>query len=241
MKMSNEKRQVEPLYDKNVKCIFCGKHFKTKKVRSTFAKSFKTDSDFCPHYQEESENPLYYYVNVCPACGFAFSDEFSDYIGALTKKKIESQIADKWDRSFYCSDRDREKGIRTYKLAIYSAELAEQRHIVFANLCMRLAWIYRKQGDLDSEKRFLALAAKEYETSFINTDFAGTAMTEIQILYLIGELNRRLGNYQESLQYFQSVVEHEDRSRYIKLVNLARDQWKMAIEEYRGNQQSEPI
>jgi uncharacterized protein (DUF2225 family) len=234
-----EKKELTPLYDKKVKCIFCGQTFNTKKVRSNFSKAYKTDTDFRPIYKEEGERTLHYYVNVCPSCGFAFTDDFSDYISTAAREKVESEMASKWDKNFYCSDRDMDIGIRTYKLAIYAAQLVGQRHIVFANLCIRLAWIYREAGDSESENRFLALAAKEYEESFVNTDFTNTAMREIEILYLIGELNRRLGNYEKSLQYFKSVVGHEDRSRYTKLVNMARDQWKAAIEEYRMQQENE--
>ena len=58
-------------------------------------------------------------------------------------------------------------------------------------------------------------------------------MPEIQILYLVGAINQKLGNYNKAVQFFAKVTEHETKSRYTKYVNLARKQWKIAVEEYR--------
>ncbi len=231
----SDSTKLEPLYDKKVSCPYCGKMFTSKKVRSRFVKPLKVDSDFGPLFAANDENnPLYYYVNVCPECGVFFSEDFSKNIGQTARKAVQQQITDKMDTSTdYWGKRDFDKAVRAYKLAIYTGQLVKEKHIVFANLCIRIAWLQRAVNNKEEEMRFLQLAVSEFENSYIHSDFNHETTSEISILYLIGELNRKLGNYTEAVKYFTTVIEHPDRSRYVKYVNLAREQWKAAVEEYR--------
>ncbi len=227
---------LDTLYDKKVQCPFCSHSFTSKKVRIKFIKPLKVDSDFGPIFaKEDKNNPLFYYVIVCPNCGFSFTEDFSKPFGQLTKQKVEDEISKKIDRNIdYCGVRDFLGAERAYKLAIYSGQLIGENHIVFANLCLRLAWINRGTGKKEEERRFLQLAASEFEQSYINTDFIPKNMPEIQILYLIGELNRQLGNSSKAVRYFSAVIGHPEKSKNSKYVNLARSQWKLAADEYRG-------
>lgn len=226
---------LEPLYDKKFSCPFCKEAFTSKKVRSRFVKPLRTDSDFGPLFDaNEENNPLYYYVIVCPHCGFSFTEDFSKNISQMNRNKIQQEITDKIEKTIdYCGPRDFDLAVRASKLAIYTGQLLQEKHAVMGNLCLRLAWLYRGAGKKEEETRFLQLSAIEFEQSFINTDFNSETTPEMQILYLVGELNRKLGNYQQAVNYFSKVVEHPDRSRYVKYVNLAREQWKIAVEEYR--------
>jgi uncharacterized protein (DUF2225 family) len=226
----------EPLYDKKFECLICRHSYKSKKIRSRYVKPERVDSDFGPIFKHgDGNNPLLYYVTVCPQCGFSFTEDFSKNIGQKVRKKIQEEISGKIDKSVdYCGVRNLEIAVNAYKLAIFFAQLLEERHIVFANLCLRLAWLKRGVANKEEERRFLQLAASEFEQSFIKSDFNPETTPEIQILYLIGELNRKLGKYNESVKFFTTVVEHPDRSRYRKYVNMAREQWKLAAEEYRA-------
>lgn len=230
---------LEPLYDKKVHCLFCEKAFTTKKVRSRYIKPTRVDSDFCPIFTYGDPNPLYYYVMICPQCGFSFTEDFADYFSQATRDRINKEIANKMDKNTdYCGARDFDKAIRTYKLGIYFAQLANEKHIVFAHICLRLAWTYRGKDNTEEEFRFLKLALNEYEKTFMNSDFDPEKIPELQVLYMIGELNRRLGNYSEAVKYYSTVTEHDDRSRYMKYVNLAREQWKLAVEEYKKDKKA---
>lgn len=226
---------LEPLYDKTVQCLFCEQLFTSKKVRSRFVRPLKTDSDFGPLFGiDDKNNPLFYFVAVCPHCGFSFTGDFSKHIGQISKKKVQQEITNKMDKSSnFCGARDFDKAVKAYKLAIYSAQLVGEKHIIFANLCLRLAWLNRGVENTAEEMRFLELAVSEFELSFIHTDFDSEIIPEIHILYLIGEINHKLGKYDEAVKYFSAVIEHSDKSRYVKFVNLAREQWKITVEEYR--------
>lgn len=241
MMKQNDLSSLEPLYDKKYQCPLCLKSFTSKKVRSRFIKPQTVESDFGPIYKEgERNNPLFYYVIVCPQCGFAFTEEFGRNISQTGRQQVMQEITTKMDKSTdYCTSRDFEMAVRTYKLAIYTGQLVKEKHTVFANICLRLSWLYRGAGRIAEEQRFLQLAATEFEQSYIISDFNPDTVPEMQILYLIGELNRKLGKYNEAVRYFSMVAEHQERSRYIKYVNLAREQWKKAVEEYREKKETD--
>jgi len=224
---------LEPLYDKEVKCLFCNQKFLTKKVRSRAAVPYQIDSDFCPRYKEGVENPNYYYVSVCPECGFAFSNEFSPELKPRIKDQIQKNLASKWEKRDFSHHRDGNQAIASLKLALYSATLKEEKHTVLGSICLRLAWVYRDREEREEEERFLKLALTEFDRGFMESDFNGTSMTEMKILYMIGEINRRLGNYQQDINYFAKVIEHPQKADDQKTVNFARQQWSITIEEHR--------
>jgi len=231
-----ELSDMNPLYDKKVQCPVCNHLFSSKKVRTRFIKSSRTDSDFGMLFaRDDMNNPLFYYVMVCPQCGFSFSEDVKRPVPQTAKDRVKIEITDKMDNNIdYCGERDFSMAEKTFKLAIYSGQLIGEKHIAFARLCLRLAWLYRGIEKREEEMRFIKLAVSEFEQSYINSDFNPENTPEIYILYMIGELNRRLGNHNEALKYFASVTEHPDKSRNVKYVNMARNQWKLAVEEYKA-------
>ncbi|AET66343.1 hypothetical protein Desor_0650 [Desulfosporosinus orientis DSM 765] len=223
----------DAFYEKKMTCIYCSSPFVTQKVRSRFSVPYKIDSDFCPHFREGNYNPHYYFVNVCPECGFAFSEEFSDHFPVGTKEAIKLGIANKWTKRDFGQFRESKQAIETYKLAILAGSLKKEKNAVLAGLSLRLAWLYRAEGIFDQEKRFLALALQSYEESFLYSDFTGTSMSELRVLFMVGELSRRLGQPEKAIAYFSKIIQHKEANEEPKIVNLARKQWQEMIEEKR--------
>ncbi len=216
-----------------MKCIYCAKPFKTPRVRSRFALPYQIDSDFCPHYRAGNYNPHFYFVNVCPQCGFAFSEEFSDQFPKGTKEIIHVQITKHWTKRDFGQVRDIQQAIEAYKLAIFAWTLKKEKCIILAGFCLRLAWLFRSENNSEQEKRFLSMALKAYDESFVHSDFVGTSMSELRMLYMIGELSRRLGQYPKAASYFSKIIENRDAKKEQKIVNMAREQWRIAMEEKR--------
>jgi len=240
LRLNQDLKQLEPLYDKQAECLCCSFKFSSKKIRSRYVKPQRVESDFGPVFRQEDYSPLYYFVMVCPHCGFSFTEDFSPLTGQSVKEKINREITAKMDKNNdYCGERDSSQAIKTYMLAIYCAELVKEKPMIFAHLCLRLAWIFRGLNKEKEEQRFLKLALGKYEEAFINSDFNPEITPELQILYMIGELNRRLGKFQEAVKYFSIITEHDDRSRYSKYVNLAREQWRLAAQEFREKKKEE--
>ncbi|MDA8443396.1 MAG: DUF2225 domain-containing protein [Peptococcaceae bacterium] len=224
---------VNSLYEKKVTCLNCAKPFKTMKVRSSFCNPVKTDSDFFVYYDKPENNPYYYAVSICPECGFAFTDQFSNYFSVKAKEQISSQITQQWQKQNFGLIRDFPLAVASYKLALYAAELKEEKQLVIAGLSLRLAGLYRAQNDVEQEKRFLEIALEHYITAYSQGE--PDRMSEPKILYLIGELSRRVGLYQQATLYFSKVVEHPNRNSDLQSLKLAREQW-LEIKEHLANQ-----
>ncbi|AHF06130.1 DUF2225 domain-containing protein [Desulfitobacterium metallireducens] len=225
---------LQPFYEKSITCLFCGESFTTKKIRSKFSAAYKTDADFCPHYKDNLYNSLYYHVSVCPSCGFAFNSEFSKDFTSVAKNSIQKNIAEKWQIRDLGSIRDNRTAIETYKLAILSASLKGERHFVIAGLCLRLSWIYRQENQPDDEQRFLNLAIKEYDASYLYSDFV-KSWSALKMLYILGELNRQVGEFKQAISYFTKIVNDPDRNQDRLILNRTREQWALATEQYRNS------
>lgn len=216
----------DALYDKTVRCLYCEKEFTTKKVRSNHLFVKKRDSDFCVHY--EQENPYFYEVNICPHCGFAFTESFSSSISAPRRQILKEEYIDKIRDFQMQGKRTIEDAQRSFKLALVTATLLEESQLLKAGLCMRIAWLYRYQQDPE-EKRFLQSALYFYQEVFKNTD--RLPISKHQLLYIIGELNLRLNREEDAKKWFSVLF--GDRTADDKVVNMARNRWA----EYRGNKE----
>jgi uncharacterized protein (DUF2225 family) len=216
---------IEPIYDKKVECLICKDTFLSKKVRSRFVKVTKYDTDFSPVYESVEANPLLYHIHVCPSCGFSFSDDFSRYFPAGSIEAIQKEVTSKWVQHDFSSKRTINQAIQTYKLAIYSGILKKEKHIVLAGIYMRTAWLYRSAGNVEQEQRFMKVSVQEYEESYIEDDFRGTQMSEIKLLYLIGELSTRIKDGTKAVQYFSKVIERQKQSAEPRIIEMARERW----------------
>ena len=227
-------QEMEILYDKKYDCPLCGAALTSKKIRSRFIKPLKMDTDFCQVFSPEQPNPLHYYVIICPGCCYGFYEDSSRIPGNV-REELTRQL-DSWQlvhTKSYCGERSLYDVIETYRLALTLAETIHEISINQAGLNIRLAWLFRSQQDRVNEMKYLSEALRHYEQSYYNGDFVKTNTTEIQLLYLIGELSRRLKNYAEAIRFFGMVIFHEDKSRNRKIVGLARDQWALAREEHK--------
>ena len=106
---------VEPLFSVKVNCIYCEIEFSTSRVRPSFKKATKTDTDFGIHYKET--NPEYYVVRVCPFCGLATTENFSDKITKAQRSEFEDKVKVNWSMKDYSGERNWDEAMQTYKLA----------------------------------------------------------------------------------------------------------------------------
>jgi uncharacterized protein len=216
---------LEPLYGKSCSCPVCKNNFTSQKVRSRFVKIKGYDTDFLPFYDSDESNPIFYYIQVCPQCGFSFSEEFSPYFPPGSKEQIDEKITSQWKPRDFGRKRSRNEAIQTYKLAVYSALLKKEKHVSIAGLYMRLAWLYRNAGDKSQDQRFMKLAAYEYVESYSNGDYQGTQISETRLLYLIAELSRKTGSDGQAIKFFSKVIEQQNRSLEPGIIDMARDRW----------------
>ncbi|MGG5252827.1 DUF2225 domain-containing protein [Neobacillus sp. SM06] len=217
--------ELEPLYDKKLECLLCKQPFTSKKVRSRFVKIKEVDTDFCPVYESDEVNPLLYPIHVCPACGFSFSDDFSKYFPPGAKESIQTKVTDRWVPRNFGTERTIQQAIQAYKLAIYCGTLKKEKHVLLAGMYLRTAWFYRSLKEEQQELRFLKLAGEEYEQSYMEDDFKGSQVSEVKILYLIGELSRRIKDVDKATKFFSMVIERQKQTVEPKIIEMAKERW----------------
>jgi len=218
--------ELQPLFSRNLECHLCKEKFVTMKCRSKFIKVDHYDTDFCSIYKENSVNGLLYNIFVCPKCGYSFSSDFSTYFPSGTMEELISNICNKWVPYDFSGERSIKEAIRTYKLAAYSATLKKEKHVIIAGLYLRAAWLYRLQGAKQQEQRFMELAFHAYTESFSREDYRGTQISDVRIVYLLGELARRTGKEETAIRYFSKVIENRKRTVETKLIEMAQERWQ---------------
>lgn len=218
--------EIKPFYKKKVTCTYCENKFTTTKIRSRFVRIVTYETDFKTVYPNTDVSPLYYNVHVCDSCGFAATEEFSPYFAPGTKKAIQQQITEKWKQRSFSEERSIEEAIETYKLAYLSGVVKKEKAITMAGLVLRLAWLYRDLKDMENEQRFITIARDFYMTAYTEGGYTGTQMSETRVLYMIGELSRRIGDEAEAVRYFSRIIEQQRSSNDPKAVEMAKDRWQ---------------
>lgn len=215
---------VSPLFQVKVSCISCGAVFLTSRVRPSFKKSAGTESDFNILYKDI--NPEYYVVRVCPQCGFATTESFSSKLSPAHREEFEKRVRINWVERDFGGERSWEDALQAYKLALLCAQMKEEKVRLVSGLLHHIAWLYREKKDYDQEKRFLQFALESY----IQVYETEKEVNNARLMYLIGELNRRVGNYQEAVRWFSRVI--NDKSIMDSaMIRASREQWVATRED----------
>lgn len=210
------------LYNKSLMCPVCSKKIEVTKVKMDAAKSTSKDSDFCVYF--ENINPMFYDIWVCEHCGYAAQAERFESIRPAERKIISDSITPKWRPRSFSGERTIETALDTYKLVLYTLQLINGKSSDKARICHRIAWIFRFLGNEEKEKEFLGFALDNYKEAFEKENFPIGKMDEYTFMYLIGELNRRLGNLDEAVVWYSKVIGSQGARFNKQLMDLVREQ-----------------
>lgn len=223
-------KEKDIIYSRKVTCPVCSNKFTSMKTMESKLRVASTDSDLFTRYKTKT-HPLKYNTIVCANCGYSALEENFKAISAKKKQIIEEKVTPRWVRQDYTGTRTLNESIICFKLVLYCTQITGARKAELAGICLKIAWLYRLKEDKE-ENTYLELSKKLYEQSFKEED---NVMDELTLLYLIGELNKRLGNMDEAITWISRVIS----SPYIKnnpqIEKLARDQWE-ELKEYRTAQ-----
>lgn len=213
------------IYTTDKQCIICEKTFQVTKVRSRLVMS-KQDSDFCTYYKDV--NPYYYTVWVCPHCGFAAQDTEFAQLSSSAIEKIGKFLASRKVNVNYSGTRTRDQAIATYKLALFYADMAMLPASKLGGLYLRLGWLYREGEQPEEEIRALAKAAEYYDKALSAERMPIGGMSELAVIYLVGELLRRTGEIDQCLLYFNKIVSSPQAKLEKRIMDLTREAWHQA-------------
>lgn len=219
---------VGPTYETEKTCVICSNPFSVIKVRSRLTLTHQ-DSDFCTHYKEI--NPNYYSIWVCPHCGYAGYDAYFEQLPQAGRDKIKKFLASREVNVQFGGPRTRDDAIATFKLALFFASLVHYQDSRIATMCLRLGWLYREAEQHDEEMVALDKARQYYEQALLKERTPIGNMSSITIEYLIGELYRITGKFDEALSYLGKVVGDRQAKLEPRILELARDAWHKAREQ----------
>ncbi|MCX7922923.1 MAG: DUF2225 domain-containing protein [Clostridia bacterium] len=215
------------LYNKAVACPVCSKETEVTKVKAKASKVLTRDSDFCVHY--EGINPLFYDIWVCEHCGYAAQSEKFEQISTKDVNVVKQTIGKLWHQRKFSGERSVDKAIETFKLALYNLQVRKAKSSELARICMRIAWLYRMKNDA-KEKEFLNFALRCYSETYESERFPVDKLDENTCMYIIGELNRRVGNYNDATKWFSRLISSPDARKNPTLLETAREQFQLTKE-----------
>lgn len=220
---------MEPLYTTMKTCICCETSYQTSRVRPSFKKADSRDTDFRACYKGEI-NPDYYVACVCPECGFASTENGMSSMTDAQRQTYYSEIGARWTYRDYGGSRTRAQALVCFKLALVCAGLAGEKERVVAGILHHIAWLYRAEGGAEQEQRFLRYALDAYVAVF---ETEGVSLNNAKLMYLIGELHRRIGDPRTAVRWFSRVV-NDKKITDAAMIRASREQWQQIREAQTG-------
>lgn len=216
------------LYNTTANCPICNKSFEVTKVRAKSSKVAGRDTDFFVYY--EGINPVLYDVWVCEHCGYAAqSDKFVD-INDRDAKVISNILSPKWTKRSFSGERSIDNAIEAFKIALLNLQLIKAKPSEITKVCLRIAWLYRLKND-EKEKDFLKFALNGYMETYDKEAFPVDKLDEGTCLYMIAELNRRIGQINDSVKWFSRLIGSPEGRKNQRIMEAAREQYQLAKEQ----------
>lgn len=240
--------EADILFDKSYTCPVCDHEFKAKTVRTGKVKMLSADTDLRPKYQ--LVDALKYDAVVCPKCGFAALNRFFSYMTSTQAKLIKEHISLSFkginnDVEVYTYD----DAIDRHKLALLNTIVKRGKTSEKAYTCLKTAWLCRgkaenlPQDTPDRDKVLAELKQNEDElvkdayegftAAFMKEQFPLCGMDELTATYLVADLARRSGKYDEATRWISKVITSRAANERIK--SKARDLKDIIKEEQEGN------
>ena len=184
-------------------CPMCRYVFRAPRV-GTYV-TVGREPDLCPKFpgrQSDGSRVIRNGVTMCPACSFAAREDFD----GLDLSPIER---------YGLEERLKEDGLlRVFRaspppwLAFHAAEVCGQERDLAArelgDLCLRASWVCRKERERPFESTFQLRAVRYFMRALEEEGLAGRELSVTT--YLVGELNRRLGNHREALNWYVNAA-----------------------------------
>ena len=231
---SHTEKQKTHIYDKEIKCPVCEHNFKVRMVKSASPRIQKKDADFYIKY--DVINPYFYDVWLCNYCGY--SGMKADFVKIKEHQKalILSKITPKWHGKTYPEVYNVNIAIERYKLSLYSSVIMESSSSRKAMNCLKIAWMYRLSEDSDNELLFLDQALEGFNDAFTNESTPIYGMDHGTLMYLIGELYRRVNEFGNANLWFSKLITSTNVDQKIK--EMARTQRDCIKQVERDNKEA---
>ena len=212
-----------------VRCPMCRYIFRAPRA-STYV-TVGREPDLCPKFpgrQVDGSRVIQSEVTMCPACSFAAREGFDDLdLTPAERHGLEERL--------------KEDGLlRVFRsspppwLGFHAAEVCGQERALPArelgDLCLRASWVCRKEKEPPFESTFQLRTIRYFLRALEEEGLHGRELSITT--YLVGELNRRLGNHREALNWYvnaERTIEGDESLAW--LGRLITQQSKLAGEQ----------
>lgn len=215
-----EKESDNPFYAKQFTCVFCGARFQSLVIKSKHIQLEKTDTDFCPHYR--SWNPLLYEVAVCPQCGYAFTPDMPSKLSDRARSKLAALLSQLKMPLRFDGERNLDLAVQSYGLAFACLEAIGGKKSQMAKLYLKVSWLYRTAGIEVEEREYCEKAVFCLMESY-RTEQSNDPAFELNLLYLLADLNHRLGRTDVAMRWLSTLLGHPKRHTSPKILERTRD------------------
>ncbi len=223
--------EADFIFDKTYKCPVCDKEFRSKTVKTGKVKLVSADTDLRPKYQ--LVDSLKYDVIACPNCGYAALNRFFNYMTTAQAKLIKANISASYKGGSPEGDiLSYDEAITKHKLALLNTIVKKGKLSEKAYTCLKTAWLLRgKRESLpeniqdykaitkeleNSEHDFLLNAYEGFSEAYSKELFPMCGMDELTITYLLADLARRVGKYEEAMRFVSKVIVSREANERIK-------------------------
>ncbi len=241
---SAQAAETDYIFDKSYKCPVCDKEFKSKTVKTGKVKLVSADTDLRPKYQ--LVDSLKYDVIACPFCGYAALNRFFSYMTSAQAKLIKANISASYKGGSPEGDiLTYDEAITKHKLALVNTIVKKGKLSEKAYTCLKTAWLLRGKREAipenmkdyktiveelqNSEHDFLVNAYEGFFEAYGKELFPMCGMDELTITYLLADLARRIGKYEEAMRFISKVIISREANERIK--EKARQIKQMIVEE----------
>lgn len=190
------------LVEIDLTCPICDTRFTSRRIASM--ESIGQDTDFRPRTLGIDPQP--HYVHVCPNCMFAAFELDYETLQDPVREFVEGgqhhpeELVIRGDPLTLTGSVKYLLAARCYSRDTRAGDLR------LADLYLRASWCARQEGLTEREQETQCEAALLFEKSLEDDEIAEDQLSTI--LYLLGELYRRIGRHELATTMFDKALEH---------------------------------
>ena len=192
------------LYAKSINCPVCGVDFMDFVIRRSRLRQEGIDSDFRIRFKGIDTN--LYEILLCSSCGYAATQNNFTRISSKQQDMIKEKITPNHKYKEFSMPMSAKDALERYKLALACYQAINAKSSQLAILFLKMSWIYRDAKDFKSENMLLKHAFVKLKEAYTSESFPLGSMDEPTAKYMIAEIARRLGDFDEALRLVGDLI-----------------------------------
>jgi uncharacterized protein (DUF2225 family) len=204
------------IFPKKVKCPIDGKKF------TVYVTGSYTTTHTLNDFQEQGHigNLYEIYVNSCPECHYCgYRSDFDTTFSKTTKKEI-LKILEPFKRS-------KMTDVLEHEIAVEIHQYFKRDNNDIANLYLVASYFLKGDSLQTAKRKELQLNCATYLQKAIQVKEYTNVETYAKVNYLIGEMYRRIGEFDKAIQYYDFALNDPNKKDW--LLEVASEQKKLAI------------